>query len=60
MNSSYNYADFIGMNIDPNIDHELEDEDCLHTQQPKNTDRVQTEPVNDSINGSTTDDKTTE
>jgi len=43
MNTSYNYADFIGMNIiDSSIDDESQDEDSSRQQLPDN--------VNDNVN----------
>ena len=52
MNSSYNYADFIGMNID--FDSEPEVQDKAVTQQPDNGQPDQSKPAGQTMR----DDKT--
>lgn len=56
MNTSYNYADFIGMHIDSNINHEFQDEEPSHQRLPDNEKRIQPSYSNDNI----IDDNTTE
>jgi len=56
MNTSYNYADFIGMNFDSNIDHEFQDDASSHKQLNISDNQMQTSDVNDC----NTDDKNTD